>query len=179
MASEVSPTVAAPTDLSQYSPPPKQTMRQPPTFLTLPAEIRLRIYKLLFDEIWVYEDYEEEDCCYTHDCSRCRYGDNFVPAEADCQCNKYRCVNCLCHCCSPLSLGLLRVCKFVHNEAKAVFDNAPLALQQFGAMDFSWKTECSLPIHLRSRVEKLVVTTKSFSYGLLRCHLGLTDFENL
>ncbi|KAK5205335.1 hypothetical protein LTR72_007160 [Exophiala xenobiotica] len=180
MAAEVSSTMAPPTDLARNPPPPDSTIHQPPTFLTLPAEIRLRIYSLLFDEIWIYGRYKDQDCCWGYVCDNCRFGDDYVPAESDCQCRELRCVHRLCHCCTPLSFGLLRVCKIIHNEAVAVFDNAPLVVQTFEMYDpihlCRTKYALRLPTHLHSRVEKLVVDAPQLHYGLF---VALKDFKNL
>ncbi|KAK5192475.1 hypothetical protein LTR92_007650 [Exophiala xenobiotica] len=179
MAAEVSSTMAPPTDLARYPPPPDSTVHQPPTFLTLPAEIRLRIYSLLFDEIWIYERYKDQDCCWGYACDNCRFGDDYVPAESACQCRESRCVHRLCHCCSPLSLGLLRVCKPIHNEAIAVFDNAPITWQFYEFCDPDLYTEYMLPANRHSRVEKLIVDTKLFRYGFLHCVPALRDLKSL
>jgi hypothetical protein len=140
----------------------------------------LRIYNLLFDEIWIYERYKDQDCCCRDVCGSCRHGKSFVPAESDCQCHRYGCVDCLCHCCSTLGHGILRVCKSVHNEATAVFDNAPLVVHTSETYDpiASWRAKygISLPTHLPSRVEKLVVDAPKLDYGVI---MALGDFKNL
>ncbi|KAJ9614340.1 hypothetical protein H2200_002476 [Cladophialophora chaetospira] len=117
---------------------------QLPTFLSLPAEVRMNIYKILYEEIEIYckhEDYWED--LKVNEIGRRWKGEKYWYSLRYCS-------------------ALLFACRQIYSEAKPVVDAAPITVSgkehgRFRSSDFpdTW--------NVRSRISKLIMPNEVFT----------------
>ncbi|KAJ9613143.1 hypothetical protein H2200_003084 [Cladophialophora chaetospira] len=128
-------------------------------FLALPAEIRLNIYRMVYHQIGVSVN------GWLHGCEQWTEYPEVSWFQGVAGCHQDRCGD---GHRGRSEIGLLLVSKFIYNEVKPVFDNAPVS---YAYEDKSLYSMDELPVHVRRRV-RTVITTCSTAFLYLAVDVG-------